>query len=166
MGHPLWQLQDPLVWGKHTVGCNLRRLYGKTPRLTGIGSQNPGHLLSHGETDGYAEVHFGANGTRYLAEWSLRRGSSPKGRLLSTENGELISDRLSTRGKALGTSKNTISEEVNAILGLDFDAFKRSVMLAQGEFTAFLKAKDEERRTILEATAGIGIYDELKKSVK
>ncbi len=140
-------------------------LYSRTPRLTGSGSQNPSHLISHGETDGYAEVHFGANGTRYLAEWRLRRGSSPKGRLLSTENGELISDRLSARGKVLGASKNTIGEEITAILGLDFDAFKRSVMLAQGEFAAFLKAKDEERRTILEATAGISVYDELKKAL-
>ena len=140
-------------------------LYGRTPRLTGFGSQNPSHLISHGETDSHAEVHFVASGTRYLAEWNLRRGSSPKGQLLSTENGELISDRLSARGKSLGASENTISEEINAILGLDFDAFKRSVMLAQGEFAAFLRAKDEERRTILEATAGVGIYDELKKAL-
>ena len=165
-GASLVAITGPTGAGKTTLlDAICVALYGKTPRLTGIGSQNPGHLLSHGETDGYTEVHFVANGTRYLAEWRLRRGSSPKGRLLSTENGELISDRLSTRGKALGTSKNTISEEVNAILGLDFDAFKRSVMLAQGEFAAFLKAKDEERRTILEATAGIGIYDELKKAL-
>ena len=138
-------------------------LYGRTPRLTGVGSQNPSHLISHGETDAYAEVHFVASRVRYLAEWSLRRRSSPKGRLLSTENNELISDRLSARGKTLGASKQTISEEITDILGLDFDAFKRSVMLAQGEFAAFLKAKDEERRTILEATAGVGIYEDLKK---
>ncbi len=140
-------------------------LYGRTPRLTGVGSQNPSHLISHGETDAYAEVHFVANGIRYLAEWSLRRKSSPKGRLLSTEDGKLISDRLSARGKTLGASKKTISEEITDILGLDFDAFKRSVMLAQGEFAAFLKAKDEERRTILEATAGVDIYDRLKEAL-
>ena len=140
-------------------------LYGKTPRLTGSGSQNPSHLISHGESDGYAEVRFLANGIRYLAEWNIRRGSSPKGQLRSTENDELITDKLSPKGKSLGASENTISEEIKAILGLDFDAFKRSVMLAQGEFAAFLKAKDEERRTILEATAGVGIYDELKKAL-
>ena len=138
-------------------------LYGKTPRLTGSGSQNPSHLISHGETDSHAELHFVANGIRYLAEWSIRRRNSPKGQLRAIENGELITDRLSSQGKSLGSSENTIAEEITTILGLDFDAFKRSVMLAQGEFAAFLKAKDEERRTILEATAGIGIYDELKK---
>ena len=141
-------------------------LYGKTPRLTGIGSQNPSHLISHGETDSHAEVHFLANGVRYLAEWSIRRGNSPKGQLRSAENSELITDRLSSQGKSLGSSENTISEEIKVILGLDFDAFKRSVMLAQGEFAAFLRAKDEERRTILEATAGVGISTiELKKAL-
>ena len=140
-------------------------LYGKTPRLTGTGTQNPNHLLSHGETDCHAEVHFVANGARYLAEWNLRHNRSPKGRLLSAENGELITDRLSSHGRSLGSSENTISEEIKVILGLDFDAFKRSVVLAQGEFAAFLRATNEERRTILEATAGVDIYDRLRDAL-
>ena len=121
-------------------------LYGKTPRLAGIGDQHARHLLSHGETDCDAEIHFVANSTRYVAEWSLRRDRSPNRRLLA--DGE-----------------NSSSAEIESILGLDFDAFKRSVMLAQGEFAAFLKATNEERRTILEATAGIGIYDVLKREL-
>ena len=162
----MWQLLDPPVREKQRCWMRFALLYmAETPRLTGVGSQNPSHLISHGETDAYAEVHFVANGVRYLAEWSLRRKSSPKGRLLSTANNELISDKLSARGKTLGASKKTISEEITDILGLDFDAFKRSVMLAQGEFAAFLKAKDEERRTILEATAGVDIYDRLKEAL-
>jgi len=138
-------------------------LYGKTPRLTGTGSQNPNHLISHGEKEGFAEVLFMANGTRYLATWSIRQNGAPKVQLFYADDGKLISDKLSTRGKSLGSSQNTVSEEVESILGLDFDAFRRSVMLAQGEFAAFLKANNEERRTILEATAGISIYDILKQ---
>ncbi len=138
-------------------------LYGKTPRLGKTGSQNPRYLLSHGEDEGSAEVHFEANGTRYLATWSITRRGSPKGQLISAEDGGLISNKLSTRGKSLGSSQNTVGEEVTAILGLDFGAFSRSVMLAQGEFAAFLKASNEERRTILEATAGIYIYDVLRQ---
>ncbi|MCE2400246.1 AAA family ATPase [Candidatus Poribacteria bacterium] len=140
-------------------------LYGKTPRLSGTGSQNPNYLISHGEKEGFAEVHFVANGTRYIAAWSGKLKASPKGSLLNADSDKLISDRLSARGKSLGSSENTVSEEVTAILGLDFDAFKRSVMLAQGEFAAFLKAKDEERRTILEAAANVDIYDELKRTL-
>ena len=140
-------------------------LYGKTPRLTGQGSQNPKHLISHGEKEGFAEVHFMVNGTRYLATWAAKQNGSPKGELFLADDDKLITDRLSTRGKSLGSSQKTVSEEVESILGLDFDAFRRSVMLAQGEFAAFLKAKNEERRTILEATAGISIYEILKDTL-
>ena len=138
-------------------------LYGKTPRLSGTGSQNPRHLISHGESEGFAEVLFMANGTRYLATWTAKQKSSPNVQLFYVDDGKLISDKLSTHGKSLGSSQKTVSEEVESILGLDFDAFRRSVMLAQGEFAAFLKASNEERRTILEATAGVSIYDVLKQ---
>ena len=140
-------------------------LYGRTPRLSGTGSQNPNHLISHGEKEGFAEVLFMANGTQYLATWSIKQKGTPKVQLFYADDGKLISDKLSTRGKSLGSSQNTVSEEVESILGLDFDAFRRSVMLAQGEFAAFLKASNEERRTILEATAGISIYDVLKQTL-
>ena len=140
-------------------------LYGKTPRLSGTGSQNPNYLISHGEKEGFAEVLFMANGTRYLATWSAKQNSSPKVGLFYADDDKLITDKLSTRGKSLGSSQKTVGEEVESILGLDFDAFKRSVMLAQGEFAAFLKAKQEDRRQILEATAGIHIYDLLRQAL-
>ena len=138
-------------------------LYGKTPRLTGSGTQNPRSLISHGEKECFAEVHFVANNTRYIATWSGKHKTSPKGSLINADTEELITDKLSGKGKSLGASERTISDEITSILGLDFDGFKRSVMLAQGEFAAFLRASDEERRKILEATAGIHIYDILKQ---
>ena len=125
-------------------------LYGKTPRLSGTTSQHPRHLISHGETEGFAEVYFEANNTRYHATWSIKRKGSPKAQLFD-DSGKLITTK--------------VAQEIESILGLDFGAFRRSVMLAQGEFAAFLKASSEERRTILEATAGVSIYDVLKQAL-
>ena len=125
-------------------------LYGKTPRLSGTKNQHPKYLISQGETEGFAEVHFEVDRTRYRAIWSLAGGKSPKGQLF-TDTGEPITTK--------------VAEKIDKILGLDFGAFKRSVMLAQGEFAAFLKAGREERRNILEATAGIAIYDQLKETL-
>ena len=125
-------------------------LYGKTPRLSGTTNQHPRHLISHGETEGFAEVYFEANNTRYHATWSIKRKGSPKGQLFDGSG-------------VLMTTK--VAQKIESILGLDFDAFRRSVVLAQGEFAAFLKASDEKRRTILEATAGISIYDVLKNAL-
>ena len=137
-------------------------LYSKTPRLGSTGSQNPKNLISQGEKEGFAEVHFTANGIRYISEWSAHFRNPSTGGLKNADTGELISDRLTNQGKSLGSSEKTVSEEITAILGLDFDAFKRSIMLAQGEFAAFLKAKNEERRVILEAAADVDVYEELK----
>ncbi|MDE0688605.1 MAG: AAA family ATPase [Candidatus Poribacteria bacterium] len=125
-------------------------LYGKTPRLSGTTSQHPRHLISHGETEGFAEVYFEANNRPYHATWSIKRNGAPKGQLFDDS------------GKSITTK---VAQEVASILGLDFNAFKRSVMLAQGEFAAFLKASKEDRRTILEATAGIHIYDLLRQAL-
>ena len=121
-------------------------LYGKTPRLSGNQNQHPRHLISHGKMEGFAEVHFEANGARYQATWSIKRNGSPKSQLFDN-SGELITTK--------------VAQEVGFILGFDFDTFKRSIMLAQGEFAAFLKADLKDRREILEKTAGIGIYNKL-----
>ncbi len=125
-------------------------LYGKTPRLSGTTTQHPRHLISHGEAEGFAEVHFEANNTRYHATWSIKRKGSPQARLFD-DSGELITTK--------------VTQEVESILGLNFAAFRRSVMLAQGEFAAFLKADKESRRNILEATAGVSIYDVLRQAL-
>lgn len=162
-GASLVAITGPTGAGKTTLlDAICVALYGKTPRLSGTGSQHPRHLISHGEKAGFAEVHFIANGTGYIAAWSIRRRGPAEVRLSYAADGKVISDRLSGKGKALGPSQRTVSEEVESLLGLDFGAFRRSVMLAQGEFAAFLKASKENRRTILEATAGISIYDLLK----
>lgn len=140
-------------------------LYGKTPRLAGNDDEHPRHLLNQSETEGFAEVTFEANDIRYRAEWSIKRGGSPSGKLIKVDNTELITNRLYSLGTSTGSSERTISDEIESILGLDFEAFKRSIMLAQGDFAAFLKATKEERRQILEATAGIDIYDDLRDTL-
>ncbi|MXV76003.1 AAA family ATPase, partial [Candidatus Poribacteria bacterium] len=150
-GASLVAITGPTGSGKTTLlDAICVALYGKTPRLSGTTNQHPRHLISHGETEGFAEVYFEANNTRYHATWSIKRKGSPKGQLFD-DSDELITTK--------------VAQEVESILGLDFDAFRRSVMLAQGEFAAFLKANNEERRTILEATAGVSIYDVLKQAL-
>ena len=132
-------------------------LYNRTPRLSSTGNQNPGNLLSQGKTEGFAEIIFEANGARYLSEWRVNRKrngelDTPKVLLKNHDTGELISERRSSHSKA-----------VQEILGLDFESFSRSVLLAQGQFAAFLKADVDTRRKILEATTGVDIYDQLRQ---
>ena len=129
-------------------------LYGKTPRLDGNVETHPRNLLSHDKTGGHAEVIFEANGTRYLAEWSMERGGAPSRQLIRANTGESI---------AAGSQ---VTEEIKAILGLDFTDFRRSVMLAQGDFAAFLKASPGEKLQALVKAADIGVYDDLARALK
>ncbi len=143
-------------------------LYGKTPRLSGNKNQHSSHLVSHGETEGFAEIEFLVNNTRYLATWSIKRRKKTNNinvKLYNLDDNLLISEKLSRRGKSLNSSEKPVDEEVASLLGLDYEAFKRSVMLAQGEFAAFLKAEKENRREILEATANIRTYDTLREKL-
>ena len=60
------------------------------------------------------------------------------------DSDKLITDKLQ-KGKSLGSSQRTVSEEVESILGLNFDAFSRSVMLAQGDFAGISKGGSERQ---------------------
>ena len=48
---------------------------------------------------------------------------------------------------------------------MDFGRFTRSMLLAQGGFTAFLDAVPDERSPILEQITGTEIYSEISKKV-
>ena len=170
-GSSLIAITGPTGAGKTTLlDAVCVALYNKTPRLLGGKlNKNPGNLLSQGKTEGFAEALFEAEGKRYLAEWRIKRNSKgelkAEAKLIEPDTGIVITDRLSSRGESRDTSDMSLSKVVESILGLDFNAFNRSVMLAQGDFAAFLKAKPEERRGILEATTGIGVYDQLKQAL-
>jgi exonuclease SbcC len=149
----LFAITGPTGSGKSTLLDALSvALYHKTPRLDGSAARNPDNLLSQGAREGFAEVLFEAGQQRYLAEWRVKRSrgnnlqSSVK--LIEADSGILLNDKK---------QNNPIPE----ILGLDFNSFRRSVLLAQGEFAAFLKADSREKRLLLESITGMGIYDQL-----
>ena len=141
-------------------------LYAKTPRLDGNGDQHPNNMLSQGKKEGIAELTFSSNGHRYSAEWRTKRSASgnftPSGKLIDLDSSKIMSERLQAKRHSDKNSDPSVADVVTEILGLDFSAFCRSVMLAQGDFSAFLKSKMEQRRAILEATTGTTIYDQLK----
>jgi len=127
-------------------------LYHKTPRLYSSSTKNAENLLSQGCQEGFAEVLFEVNKKRYLSEWHVKRtrGNNLQSsvKLIDVNTEKLLNDK-----------KN--QNPVPQILGLDFNSFCRSVLLAQGEFAAFLKADSDEKRKLLENVTGLGFYVEL-----
>ena len=174
----LFAITGPTGAGKSTLlDCICLALYDKTPRLSGPGGVPVGHaeqdeadrvrandvrsLLTRGEGSGWAEVDFvGLDNQRYRAKWSVRRARSrATGRLQAQEvtlvNLDSDEDLTGTKTETLGALEDRI--------GLSFEQFRRSVMLAQGEFAAFLKAKDGVRAELLEKMTGTEIFGRLSR---
>ena len=64
-------------------------------------------------------------------------------------------------GERLGGTRTETLDAIRGRLGLKFDQFCRSALLAQGEFAAFLRADAADRADLLERMTGTEIYGEL-----
>ena len=74
-----------------------------------------------------------------------------------------VERRLSnaTTGEILAEKAAEMDRMIEDKTGLDAQRFLRSVLLAQGQFAAFLKAKPNERAELLEKITGTEIYSDL-----
>ncbi len=57
------------------------------------------------------------------------------------------------------------AKAVKEVLGLDFNQFTRSVLLAQGKFSAFLNSGTNDKADILEEITGTEIYKKISQEV-
>jgi exonuclease SbcC len=138
---------------------NLKR-ETKVPDLDGeIPTDDPRTLLRRGTGSGYAEVDFvGIDGRRYRARWEANRArEKATGKLqLSKQSLHDIDG-----GQVLTSQKREFEQLIELRLGLNFEQFTRAVMLAQSEFSAFLKADDKDRSELLEKLTNTAIYSQL-----
>lgn len=150
-------------------------LYDKIPRLPDGHGFAVGHrdedenlrvtsndvrsILRRGTCHAYAEVDFtGKDKHHYRARWEVSKArGKANGRLQAQD---IILSRIDS-GQRIGHGKRNTLETISELIDLTFDQFRRSVLLAQGDFSAFLKAKKDERSSLLERITGTDIYSEL-----
>lgn len=153
-------------------------LYGKTPRYlqakeigievhdvkgSTISQGDVRAILRDGTAEGFAEVDFvGIDGQHYRATWSVRRARNKAEGNMQADTITLknITSNLDIPGKKVETYN-----EIERLVGLNFDQFTRSVLLAQGDFTAFLKANKDDKSSLLEKLTGTSVYSEISKRV-
>lgn len=169
----LFAITGPTGAGKSTLLDALcLALFGAVPRLNNasrdakvpdadgeIGTGDPRTLLRRGTGAGFAEVDFvGIDGRRYRARWEANRARDKA-------NGKLQASRQSLRDldsdQLLASQKGEYKTQLEACLGLNFEQFTRAVLLAQSEFSAFLKADDNERSELLEKLTDTALYTRL-----
>ena len=176
----LFAIIGPTGSGKSTLlDAMCLALYDNTPRLklapsrgeelNQLSQQDPRGLLRRGAAAGMAEVAFvGIDGLTWTAQWKVRRArNKADGQLqqstMALYRGNLQDgqdEQLQTGGK-----KTEVLVAIRERVGLTFEQFTRAVLLAQNEFSAFLKAKDEDRAAILEALTGTELFRAVSKAV-
>ena len=129
-------------------------------RLAPTDSRN---ILTRGKKEGYSKLTFLANnGSIYRAEWHVRF------QRVRYENAKTALYKITRNGEET-TEETADWNELPNIIGLDYDQFLRTVLIAQGSFANFLTAKENERYELLEKLIGCeetytNIATEIKKA--
>lgn len=177
-GSGLFAITGETGAGKSTILDALcLALYGEYPRVSvgrrenapdpsgeAISILDGRAILRRGAGGGYAEVDFvGQDGECYRVRWEANRARGRANGRLQNEQRALY--RLDD-GSAVATGKTEVRVAVEARTDLTFDQFRRTVLLAQGEFDAFLLAAESERAELLEKITGTEIYAAISVRVR
>ncbi len=167
--------------GKSTILDSISlALYNTTPRLhaamntrvennsDNLTLNDPRQLMRRDTGEASITLDFeGIDGMNYRAYWHVQRGKNKKaGQALDTVDWSLC---CMSDGNRAVTGKGTKTQEVEAAIkkavGLEFDQFCRTTMLAQGEFTRFLKSSEKEKSEILAKITRLTDYAEIGKKI-
>ena len=140
-------------------------LYGQVPRHETTG---PEHIMSHGTGESWAEVEFEVNGRHYRSKWGQYRARKRAEGKLQDPKMELSERQQPTDGpetwEFIETYKSKVPPRVAELSGLEYKQFLRSVLLAQGDFTRFLKAPAGERAQLLEKITDTKKYSDISRA--
>ncbi len=158
----IFAIIGPTGAGKSTIlDAICLALYGRTPRLKGI-NKTANEIMSRQTGECFSEVCFETQSGKFRCHWSQHRARKKSNGKLADSKHE-ISDLDS--GQILESKKRDVATVIEEKTGMDFDRFTRSILLAQGGFSAFLQASADERAPILEQITGTEIYSEISKAV-
>lgn len=171
---PLFLITGETGSGKSTIlDAITLALYDKSPRYENTQSkektenglstmQSTNNVLRKGTSDGKAEVWFCIGNDEYIATWHLHRTKSGKYETTNRRKLEVVKgeERI-----VLETKIDAVNQRVEELLGLTYEQFMRSVMLAQGQFSTFLNSNKRQQTEILEMLTGTEVYSKIAEIV-
>ena len=139
-------------------------IYGESDQIekNRLSATDGRNILTRGKSHGYSKLTFLANnGTTYRAEWHVRFNR--------TRYNDAVKSlyKLSTSSDGLPIEEEADWNELPQIIGLDYEQFLRTVLIAQGSFANFLTAKEDERFALLEKLIGCeDLYTNIAQAIK
>lgn len=130
-------------------------LFNVVPRLGKISKSdiiNKGALLTRNQKEAFARVTYRTNSGIYASEWSISTNRNN-----NLRDYDMYLYDMATE-KPLDCKKSEVPSKNEELIGLNYNQFIKAVLLAQGDFAQFLKAKKDERGELLEKITGTGIY--------
>ncbi len=128
-------------------------LYGKTPR---VGRDVKG-LINQRRDEARVALTFSVDGQRWKVVRAMRRKGASAHALYRVEGGEEHEE---------ADREKDVAERIEALLGLDWDGFRRSVMLAQNQFAGFLEATPGEKDGVLKGVFGFERLDAMRAAAR
>lgn len=174
---PLFLICGETGAGKSTIlDAICLALFKKTPRMSERSGQNgeitdgnvwvsffdTRQMMRKNTAEAYVRLDFvGSDKSRYTAEWSVARARRKVSGALQPEKWALADHTAGVTYVKVRDIERVIGDAV----GLTFEQFCRTSMLAQGEFTRFLKSPDKDKAAILEKLTGTGFFSEVGKTI-
>lgn len=171
---PLFLITGETGSGKSTIlDAITLALYDKSPRYentrnkekteNGLSNmQSTTNALRKGTNDGKAEVWFSVGSEKYIATWQMHKTRNGKYDMTNRRKLEVVKgeERI-----VLETKIDTVNQQIAELVGLTYDQFVRSVMLAQGQFNTFLTSEKAKQTEILEMLTGTEVYSKIAEIV-
>ena len=133
-------------------------IYGTDAEKVHLVPSDCRNILTRGKKVGYSKLTFQANdGSIYRAEWHVKFNNVKFDDKLRPSLYKLILQHDGTTAE-----QEAVWTELPQIIGLEYEQFLRTVLIAQGAFSNFLNAKEKERSELLEKLIG---NDELYTSI-
>lgn len=148
----LFVLTGPTGAGKSTlIDAITFALYGSVPRYEDRRLVAP--VISQGMAEARVRLEFSVGEDWYTAVRVVKR----------TANGATTKEaRLESRsGPVLAGNADELTKAVEQLVGLTFDHFVRCVVLPQGDFAEFMRARPKDRQDLLVGLLGLREYERI-----
>ena len=157
-GRRLIGIVGPIGSGKTSILDGISfALYGRTPSLS-RGTKS----LIHQRADGcVVTFRFSVDDQVWEVVRALRKKGQSQHNLYRFDSDGLDAETVETV-----TLESDVNDKIIELLGLEFDAFSRSVLLAQGRFGEFLQAAPAQRDVVLKGLFGHERIDVMRQIAK